>query len=167
MLQSVLLTTKTSGGHSLSLFWFFVVIIIYKFEDMQWFCPSRFVFFLKVDNNPSNELVSSLIDAKHSIDTKMRTSHLTLFKVKTTYWNTELSTQELNVTFACLCCTIWYMFQSAVGSLNVHKNFSHQVFDKRQCLQYGLKYVVILSSSQLVSLLGSWLCLHYSVALYL
>ncbi|KAK2565041.1 Ribosome biogenesis protein BMS1-like protein [Acropora cervicornis] len=40
----------------------------------------KFTSAPEVDNNPSNELVSSLIDAKHSIDTKMRTSHLTLFK---------------------------------------------------------------------------------------
>lgn len=116
---------------------------------------SCFVFFLKVDNNPSNELVLSLIDAKHTIDTKMRTSHLTLFKVKTTYWNSEFSTQELNITFACCCCTFTVHVPKCSWLVECSQEFSHQVFDKRQCLQYGLKCVVIVSSSQLISLLES------------
>ena len=40
------------------------------------------IILFQVDSRPSNELVSSLIDTKQTIDTKMMTSHLTLFKVR-------------------------------------------------------------------------------------
>ena len=39
------------------------------------------VLFLQEDSRPGKELVTSLIDTKQAIDTKMATSQLALFKV--------------------------------------------------------------------------------------